>query len=104
MAGHVQDLDGNPLQGYHVRVWGAGLDVVHTAGADTRFNTIYGNQAAWEQFFDNKPKLMQVFVQLHDPFREGHPPISDEIVLDFPGYCGGALGYIVFTLNHPIGE
>ncbi len=100
VAGEVQDLDGNPLQGYPVHVWGAGIDVVVTSGADARFSTIYGNESSWEQFFDNKPKLFQVRVQLHDPYRDDHLPISDEIVIDMPGYCGGALAYVVFTKNH----
>jgi len=100
VAGHVQDLDGNPLIGYPVHIWGAGIDVVVTSGADARFNTIYGHQAAWEQFFDSHPKPMQVRVQLHDPYRDDHPPISEEIVIDLPGYCGAALGYVVFIQNH----
>jgi hypothetical protein len=99
VAGHVQDIRGNPLPGYLVRVWGGGIDVVLYAGTEQRFNTIYGSQAAWEQFFDSKPKPMQVRVQLHDPYRDDHPPISEEVVIDFPGYCGGALAYVVFTLN-----
>lgn len=100
IAGHVQDLDGNPLIGYPVHIWGAGIDVVVTSGSDARFNTIYGNQAAWEQFFAPEPKSFQARVQLHDPYRDAHPPISEEIVIDMPGYCGGALGYVVFTQNH----
>jgi len=99
-AGHVQDLDGNPLVGYPVHIWGAGIDVVVNSGADARFNTIYGNQAAWEQFFDSKPKVLQIHVQLHDPSREDHPPISEEVVIDMPGYCGAGLGYVVFIQNH----
>jgi len=100
VAGIVQDLDGNPLKGYPVHVWGAGIDVVVTSGSDARFNTIYGSQAAWEQFFDGSPKVMEVRVQLHDPYGSSHSPISKELILDFPGYCGGALGYVVFTQNH----
>ena len=100
VAGHVQDLDGNPLKGYPVHVWGAGIDVVVTSGADARFNTIYNHPASWEQFFDAKPKVFQVRVQLHDPYRNDHPPISPELVIDMPGYCGGGLAYVVFTQNH----
>jgi len=100
VAGEVQDLDGNPLPGYLVHVWGAGIDEVVTAGANQRFNTLYGSEAAWEQFFAPNPKSMEVHVQLHDPYREDHLPISEEIVIDFPGYCGGALGYVEFTKNH----
>lgn len=100
MAGELQDLDGNPLPGYPVHVWGAGIDEVVTAGADQRFNGVYGSDAAWEQFFAPNPKPMEVRVQLHDLYRADHLPVSEEIVIDFPGYCGGALGYVVFTKNH----
>jgi hypothetical protein len=100
VAGQVQDLDENPLIGYPVHVWGAGVDVVVSSGSDARFNTIYGSEAAWEQFFDGRPKPMEVRVQLHDPYRDDHPPISDEIVIDFPGFCGAGLGYVTFTKNH----
>ena len=100
VAGHVEDLDGNPLIGYPVHIWGAGVDVVVSSGSNTQHNTIYGNQAAWEQFFDNKPKSMEIRVQLHDPYGESHLPISEEIVIKYPGYCGAALSYVVFTQNH----
>jgi len=100
VAGHVQDLDGNPLVGYPVHIWGSGIDVVVSSGADPGLNTRYGNQSAWEQFFDVNPKPMQVRMQLHDPYRDDHLPISEEIVVDMPGYCGAALGYVVFTQNH----
>lgn len=100
VAGHVQNLDGEPLKGYLVHVWGAGIDEVVVAGANERFNTIYGSEAAWEQFFAPSAKVMEVHVQLHDPYSADHPPVSEEIVLNFPGYCGGALGYVTFTQNH----
>jgi len=100
VAGHVQDLDGNPLIGYPVHVWGAGIDAVVNSGADARFNTIYGNKAAWEQFFDAKPKPMEIKVQLHDPYRDDHLPISEEIIVNMPGFCGAGLAYVTFTQNH----
>ena len=100
VAGHVQDLDENPLAGFPVHVWGAGIDAVVNSGADARFNTIYGKKAAWEQFFDSKPKPIEIRVQLHDPYRDDHLPISEEIIVNLPGYCGASLGYITFTKNH----
>ena len=100
MAGQVEDLDGNPLRGYPVHVWGAGLDVVVTAGANDRYNTIYGSDASWEQFFAPNPKPIELRVQLHDPYSQDHPPVSDEIVIDLPGTCSTALAYVVFTQNH----
>ena len=100
VAGEVVDLDDNSLSGYLVHVWGAGIDEVLVAGDNQRFNTIYGAQSAWEQYFSPNPKPMEVRVQLHDPYRADHLPVSAEIVIDFPGYCGGALGYVEFTKNH----
>jgi hypothetical protein len=96
----VQDLDGNPLEGYPVHIWGAGIDTVVTAGVEPRFNLLYGSEAAWEQYFGPSPRVMEIHVQLHTPFADGNPPVSDEIVVDFPGHCGGALAYLAFTKNH----
>jgi hypothetical protein len=100
VAGHVQDVDGNPLVGYPVHIWGAGLDGVINSGSDAGWNTMYGNQAAFEKMFDARPKSMQVRVQLHDPYKADHLPVSEEVVIDFPGFCGAAQGYIVFVQNH----
>lgn len=99
VAGHVQDLDGNPLIGYPVHIWGP-IDTVVSSGSDAGLNTRYGNEAAWEQFLDASPKPMYVRVQLHDPYRDDHLPISEEIIIEMPGYCGAALAYVVFTQNH----
>ncbi len=48
VAGKVQDLDGNPLPGYHVAVecpgFGGAMDRV--AGADPRYNLMYESEAA----------------------------------------------------------
>ena len=97
IAGHVQDLDGNPLIGYPVHIWGAGIDETPMSGVDAGLNTRYGHQAAWEQSFNVKPVPFQVRVRLHD--NQGRA-ISEEIVIDMPGFCGKALGYVVFTQNH----
>jgi len=99
VAGHVQDLEGNPLPGYPVHVWGP-IDTVVSSGADAGLNTRYGNDAAWEQFLDSHPRQMYVRVQLHDPYRDDHLPISEEIVIEMPGYCGAGMAYVVFTKNH----
>jgi hypothetical protein len=93
-------MDGNPLVGYPIHIWGGGLDVVVNSGGEAQHATVYGNQAAWEQYYDNHPKPMEVRVQLHDPYRDDHLPISEEVVVQFPGFCGSALGYVVFTQNH----
>ncbi len=97
VAGIVQDLDGNPLIGYPIHIWGGGIDKVVNSGD----NPMYGD-SGWEQFFNNQPmEVSGVFrVQIHDRDDPRHPPISEEIVLDFPGYCSQAMAYIVFTKNH----
>ena len=96
VAGIVQNLDGEPLKGYPIHVWGGGIDVVVNSGD----KQMYGD-AGWEQFFNNQPlELNGIFrVQLHSPYGE-HPPISAEIVLDYPGYCSQSLALIIFTQNH----
>jgi len=83
--------------GLPVHVWGAGLDQVIVSGSSAHHNTVYGYQSAWELFYDANPKPMEVRVQLHD--NQGRP-ISEEIVIEFLGYCNAALGYVVFTQNH----
>lgn len=97
VAGTVQDIDGNPLIGYPIHVWGGGIDTVVNSGS----KQMYGD-AGWEQFFNNQPQeLKGVFrVQIHSRDNPNHPPISQEIVLDFPGFCSQSLARIVFIKNH----
>lgn len=97
VAGTVEDLDGNPLMGYPIHVWGGGIDTVVTSGD----KQLYGD-SGWEQFFTDHPQEARgVFrVQIHSKDDPNHPPISAEIVLDFPGYCSQALAHIVFIKNH----
>jgi len=97
VAGNIQDIDGNPLSGYPVHIWGGGIDVVVTSGS----KQMYGD-AGWEQFFSNQPmEANGVFrVQLHSRDDPNHPPISQEIVLNFAGYCSQSMAQIIFTKNH----
>jgi hypothetical protein len=97
VAGTVVDIDGNPLIGYPIHIWGGGIDVVVNSGD----KQLYGD-SGWEQFFDSSPKEVNgVFrVQIHSRDDASHAPISPEIVLDFPGYCSKALANIVFVKNH----
>jgi hypothetical protein len=85
------------LVGYPIHIWGGGIDVVVTSGDKQN----YGD-AGWEQFFLNNPQeLRGVFrVQIHDKNNPNHPPVSQEIVLNFPGYCSQSLARITFTKNH----
>lgn len=97
VAGTVEDLDGNPLIGYPIHVWGGGLDLVITSGSAP----LYG-ASGWEQFFNDHPIAIEgeFKVQLHARDDPNHPPVSEEIVLNFPGYCSRAMARIVFIKNH----
>ncbi len=97
VAGTVQDIDGNPLLGFPIHVWGGGIDTVVYSGDKQQ----YGD-SGWEQFFTNAPtEVRGVFrVQIHSRDNPNHPPISAEIVLDFAGLCSKSLARVDFTLNH----
>lgn len=97
VAGTVEDIDGNPLKGYPIHVWGGGIDVVVTSGD----NQMYGD-SGWEQFFINRPTAVNgVFrAQIHSRDNPNHPPISGEIILNFPGYCSKSLARITLIKNH----
>lgn len=96
VAGLVQDLDGNPLKGYSVHIWGGGLDQVVQSGDFT----MYGD-SGWEQFFNNHPiQVSEVYqVQLHDK-NPPHAPVSPVIKPEFEGYCSRSMAFIVFIKNH----
>ena len=104
VAGHVQDLDGNPLQGYIVSTTGPvpGLPTLQ-AGADPRINTIYGSDAAWEQAYNPVSyQAMEVTVQLFNSYAEpdgSYRAVSDVLVVQLGGYASGSLGYVTCTLN-----
>jgi hypothetical protein len=97
VGGTVQDLDGNPLIGYPIHVWGGGIDAVVTSGD----KQIYGD-SGWEQFFMGQPTQAQgVFrVQIHARDNPDRPPISEVIELNYEGYCSQSLALITFVKNH----
>ncbi len=96
VAGLVEDLEGQPLAGYSIHVWGGGVDLVANSG-DT---PMYG-KSGWEEFLNDHPIQVsgEYKVQLHDK-NAPHPPVSEQITLDFTGYCAQSLAFIVFTQNH----
>lgn len=102
VAGQLQDLDGNPLPGYLIRVEGPipNLPPIR-AGADERINAIYGSEAAWEQPFNPGAfQPMEVRVQVFAPVGESlGEAVSDVIVVELRGYASSSLGYVTCTLN-----
>ena len=102
VAGHLQDLDGNPLPGYLIRVEGPipNLPPIR-AGADPRINAIYGSDAAWEQAFNPSAfQPMEVRVQVFAPVGESlGEAVSDVVIVELRGYASSSLGYVTCTLN-----
>jgi hypothetical protein len=104
VAGHIEDLEGEPLPGYHARIEcpGAGT-FTKRAGGNNRHNLIYGNEAAWEQACNPTTyQAMQVRVQIFNdqPDADGsYRAVSEQLIVDLPGYASGSLGYVVCTLN-----
>ncbi len=96
VAGFVQDLEGNPLEGYAVRIWGGGLDEVVTSGSFSMYGT-----SGWEQFVNDHPiNVSDVYhVQLYDR-NPPHAPVSPVIKPVFENYCSRSMAFIVFTKNH----
>lgn len=104
VAGHVQDLDGNPLPGYYVKVEGPVPNLpARRAGEDSRINMVYGNDAAWEQAFNpDAYQAMEIRVQLFNsrPNARGeYDAVSDVVVVQLGGYASASLGYVTCTKN-----
>jgi hypothetical protein len=105
VAGHFEDLDGNPLPGYAVRIEcpGAGQFGL-LAGDDERINRIYGSDAAWEQACNpSRYQAMEIRVQ---PLNDHPEPdgvewqvVSEELNVELGGYASGSLGYVTCVLN-----
>ena len=98
----MQDLDGDPLPGYHVITQGPvpGLPPVE-AGANARFNAIYRNEAAWEQVYNPVAfQPLEIRVQVCKLLGTGEClGISNVVVVQLGDYASGSLGYVTCTLN-----
>lgn len=104
VAGHVQDLDGNPLPGYHAQVECPSVGVfTRRAGENELYNGFYGNEAAWEQACNSANyQAMEIRVQLFNdrPDADGtYRTVSEMIKVALLGNRSGSLGYVTCTLN-----
>lgn len=104
VAGHVQDMDGNPLPGYHAQVDCPGVGTLtQRAGDNQRYNLIYESEAAWEQSCNSsRYQAMDVRVRLYsdEPDADGtYAIVAEEVTAQLPGYSSRSLGYVVCTLN-----
>ena len=101
----MQDLDGNPLPGYHVGVACPGIPISfdHVAGASERYNLMYENDAAWEQACDpSRYRTMEIRVQLFNkqPGADGTlRAISETVYAELGDWASRSLGYVVCTQN-----
>ena len=104
VAGHVQTLGGSSLPGYHAQVECPGVGIFTSrAGADGKFNSFYGNEAAWERScHDRAYQEMEIRMQLFNdrPDPDGSfQAVSDLLLIRLPGSRSSSLGYVVCTLN-----
>jgi hypothetical protein len=103
VAGHIEDLDGEPLPGYYAVVEGPGNPPAIQAGRDARINSVYGNEAAWEHSFNPTTyQAMDVKVQLCKPNPDPDQPcivISNQIDIKLGGYASSSLGYVTCVKN-----
>ena len=94
-GGQVFGLDGNPLPGLQVHVFGSdtATDFFVQAGS----NTLYG-PAGWEQPVDTVINTRTYFVQL---LSAQGTVVSDPIQVSFPGDCTQNLALVNFVQTRP---
>ncbi len=94
VGGQVFGLDGNPLSGLQIHVFGSDVDMFRQAGE----NTLYG-PAGWEHKVADTINNTTYFVQLHSA--QG-TIISDRIQVTFPSDCAQNLALIYFVQTRPL--
>lgn len=105
VAGHLQDLDGNPLPGYNVAVNCPGIPETlnSVAGADARINLIYESDAAWERACNPSAYVqMEIRLRVYDkyPNPDGtYRAVSDWVIVQLGDWATRSLGYVTCTLN-----
>jgi hypothetical protein len=95
VAGTVTDLQGKPVLGMFVHVWGLGnVEQVVAAGA----NPIYG-PSGWEARLARGQIVGNWNVQLvKSP--DAQTPLSDVYTISMPGDCKRNLALVRFEQNH----
>jgi hypothetical protein len=88
IAGQVFDLNGSPLNGLRVHVFGTNVDQFTESGT----NSLYGG-AGWEVATDNKISSASLFVELQSA---GGTIVSPRITVSFPSNCDQNLALVYF--------
>lgn len=94
IGGQVFDLNGNPLNGLMVHVFGPNIDRFVLSGS----NTQYG-EGGWEQPVDNVINTSTYFVQLETT---AGTVISPRVQVTFPGDCARNLALVRFIQTRPL--
>jgi hypothetical protein len=93
LGGQAFGLDGTPLPGLQIHVFGDTVDFFVATGS----NTLYG-PAGWEQPVDTTINNKTYFVQL---LSAQGTIISETIQVDFPGDCSQNLALVNFIQDRP---
>lgn len=93
LGGQVFDLNGQPLAGLQVHVFGDAVDFYVQSGS----NTLYG-PAGWEQPVDTIINTKTYFVEL---LSAQGTVVSDRIQVTFPGDCAQNLAIVNFAQTRP---
>lgn len=94
IGGQVFDLNGNPLNGLRLHIFGPNLDRFVDSGS----NTQYG-QGGWEQPVDNVINTNTYFVQLETT---AGTVISPRVQVTFPGDCARNVALVNFIQTRPL--
>ncbi len=95
LGGQVFGLDGNPLPGLQIHIFGADGDI--DSFRQSGENSLYG-AAGWEQPVGNTISARTYFVQLLSP--QG-TPVSERIQVTFPSDCTQNLAIVNFVQTRP---
>jgi hypothetical protein len=93
VGGQVFDINGQPLTGIRVQVFGAGVDLIAVSGS----NTLYG-PSGWEIQLGNGIATTTYVVQLQSS--EG-TIISPQVTVTFPADCARNLALVNFVQSRP---
>jgi hypothetical protein len=94
LGGQVFGIDGNPLPGLQVHIFGDSVDFFVQAGT----NTLYG-PAGWEQPVDTVINTKTYFIEL---LSAQGTVVSDRIQVTFPGDCAQNLALVNFIQTRPL--
>jgi hypothetical protein len=96
LGGQVFGLDGNPLPGLQIHVFGGDgtADFFTQSGS----NTLYG-PAGWEQPVDNVINTRTYFVEV---LSAQGTVVSDRVQVTFPGDCAQNLALVNFVQTRPL--